>query len=102
MNREEPEPQPSSACDIALPRVEPCLVDSVLARQLTVRSPARAYVVWRLPGASRGEFYLSGLHIGEHSWEGLQQHLSEGHYLSGRDRLRRLHNAPGEDLVAAG
>eukprot|EP00971_Amphidinium_carterae_P253790 5038176-Amphidinium_carterae.1 len=70
----EPEPQPSCADDtFAAPVVEPCLVDSLLAR----------------------------LHLGEDSWCGLRQLLSEGRYQSGRDRLRRLTVDPGEDLVAA-
>eukprot|EP00971_Amphidinium_carterae_P006469 127642-Amphidinium_carterae.2 len=100
MSVEEPEPHPR--CSEDSPRPLPCLVDSALARQLTVKSPARAYVVWRLPGAAVEERLWAGLHLGEDSWEGLQVHFEQEQYKSGRDRLRRLHVAPGEDIVAAG
>eukprot|EP00971_Amphidinium_carterae_P348479 6490511-Amphidinium_carterae.2 len=96
----EPEPQPQ--CVVDTPRLEPCLVDTQLARQLAVFAPVRAYVVWSLPGADKGDTYWSGLHFGENSWQGIQQRLCEGRYLSGRDRLRRLVAEPGENLVSVG
>eukprot|EP00971_Amphidinium_carterae_P063926 1265343-Amphidinium_carterae.1 len=88
----EPEPQPHCAADVL--RLVPCLVDSQLARQLAVLAPVRAYIVWTLPGADKGDTYWCGLHLGENSWLGLQQCLCDGQYLSGRDRLRRLVGEP--------
>eukprot|EP00971_Amphidinium_carterae_P345433 6486391-Amphidinium_carterae.2 len=52
---EEPEPQPRCADDVQLPRLEPCLVDPVFARQLVVSAFARVYVIWKLPGVLRGD-----------------------------------------------
>eukprot|EP00971_Amphidinium_carterae_P339490 6477327-Amphidinium_carterae.1 len=99
---QDSEPQPSCAADARSSSLEPCLVDSLLARQLVVRALARAYVVWRLPGTLRGELHWSGFHLGEHCWDGLQQLLHQKCYQSGRDRLRRVAIPFGEPIVAAG